>query len=453
MKAILNFFETVGLNSVFGNLAGMGFLRRIRCNTLRYYTLQLLLPTLIFLGEPAFAAPQTVEFWTMSMKPKFIPYFQNLVQKFEQQHPDVQIEWVDFPWDILQLKLITAIAAGTPPALVNINVPWAEEYERDSLIVPVDAMMLHKDRYSTVALEDLTFNGHIYGFPHYSNVNVIAYNTSIFADAGLTRPPISLDEELAWSRQIYARTGKAGYAPTLGKMDSFFLQQGLPIIQNGHAVFNTPQHVALVKKLADTYQAGGLLKDKLFSEDSFPAVIDAYKGGRLGMMVSAATALRRIQVDAKDVYAVTKVASAPMGPTNIADGGWMFHYAVPRGVNPKLYPAIAQFADFLTNDENQLEFAKIAGVMPTTIKALEDPYFMQVEAHAGAVEQAKPIAAASMKYSRSIYVAGLEDYDEMRRVLVKAVEAGMTGKEDIKTALDEAVVIWNKKLAVENKRK
>jgi len=46
-----------------------------------------------------------------------------------------------------------------------------------------------------------------------------------------------------------------------------------------------------------------------------------------------------------------------------------------------------------------------------------------------------------------VYVAGLEDYDEMRRVLVKAVESGMTGKADIQTALDHAAQIWNKKLA------
>jgi len=86
-------------------------------------------------------------------------------------------------------------------------------------------------------------------------------------------------------------------------------------------------------------------------------------------------------------------------------------------------------------------------VMPSTVAALANPYFTQIPDSAGAAEQAEPIAAASMKYSRSIYVAGLEDYDEMRRVLVKAVEAGMTGKEDIKTALDEAVAIWNKKLS------
>ena len=46
-----------------------------------------------------------------------------------------------------------------------------------------------------------------------------------------------------------------------------------------------------------------------------------------------------------------------------------------------------------------------------------------------------------------MYVAGIDDYDELRRYLVKAVEAGVTGKQDIRLALDQAVQQWNRKLA------
>ena len=69
------------------------------------------------------------------------------------------------------------------------------------------------------------------------------------------------------------------------------------------------------------------------------------------------------------------------------------------------------------------------------------------EEHAAALAaKAQAVAARSMNNSRSLYVAGIEDYDELRRFLVKAVEAGVTGKRDIKQALDEAVVIWDRKL-------
>jgi len=165
------------------------------------------------------------------------------------------------------------------------------------------------------------------------------------------------------------------------------------------------------------------------------------------MLSAPPTALKRIDADAKDIYAVTDVAPAPLGPTGTVDGGWLIHFAVPTGVDLKLMPAIAKFARYITNDENQLAFAKLANVFPTTVEAANDANFRKLPANAGASEKAMAIGAESMKRSRTLYVAGIDDYDELRRSLVNAIEAGVTGKQDAKTALDAAVAIWNKKLA------
>jgi putative chitobiose transport system substrate-binding protein len=394
------------------------------------------------------AAVEKIEFWTFSMKPKFTPYFETLVKNYEAGNPGVKVEWVDFPWDIIQTKLVTRIVAGTPPALVNLNVPWADEFARDGLLAPVDALLGDaRPRYLASTLEDLTFNGKTYGFPMYSNVAVIAYNTQIFKAAAIPHAPRDLDEQLLFARQIAARTGKAGLCPALSKIDGLMMQQGLAVISNGKAVFNSPAHVALITKLAVTYKAGGLLKDALFAEDNFPAAIDAYKGGRLGMLLAPPTAVKRIQGDAKDIYAITDVAPAPLGPTGIADGGWLVHFAVPKNVEPRLLPAIGKFALYLTNDANQLAFAKQASVYPAMAQAANDPFFTTVPPGAGAAEKAVSAGAVSMPHSHTLYVAGITDYDELRRYLVKAVEAGVTGKQDVKQALDQAVAIWNKKLA------
>jgi putative chitobiose transport system substrate-binding protein len=396
----------------------------------------------------AHGAENRIEFWTFSMKPKFTPYFESVVRNYEAANPGVKIEWVDFPWDVIQTKLVTRIVAGNPPALVNLNAPWADEYARDGLLTPVDALLgSAKSNYIASTLEDLRFKGKTYGFPMYSNVAVIAYNTVIFKAAGLSRGPASLDEQLAFARQIAARTGKAGLGPALSKIDGLFMQQGLALIANGRAVFNSPQHVALVQKLADTYRAGGLLKDGLFAEDNFPAVVDAYKGGRLGMLLAPPTALRRIEADAKEIYDVTDVAPAPLGPTGIADGGWLIHFAVPKGVSPALLPAVGKFALYLTNDANQLTFARLASVFPTSTRAAADPFFLALSPDAGAAGKAMAAGARSMAHSRTMYVSGVDDYDELRRTLAKAVEAGVTGKQDVKQALDQAVLVWNKKLA------
>jgi putative chitobiose transport system substrate-binding protein len=387
------------------------------------------------------------------MKPKFTPYFETLVKNYEAGNPGVKVEWVDFPWDIIQTKLVTRIVAGTPPALVNLNVPWADEFARDGLLAPVDALLGDaRPRYLASTLEDLTFNGKTYGFPMYSNVAVIAYNTQIFKAAGIPHAPRDLDEQLLFARRIAARTGKAGLCPALSKIDGLMMQQGLAVIKDGKAVFNSPAHIALIAKLAETYRAGGLLKDALFAEDNFPAAIDAYKGGRLGMLLAPPTAVKRIESDAKDIYAITDVAPAPLGPTGIADGGWLVHFAVPKNVDAKLLPAIGKFARYLTNDANQLAFAKQASVYPAMAQAANDPFFTTVPPGAGAAEKAVSAGAVSMPHSHTLYVAGITDYDELRRYLVKAVEAGVTGKQDVKQALDQAVAIWNKKLASQRSR-
>ncbi len=410
-----------------------------------------ILITLMATMTHVWAAPvQKIEFWTFSMKPKFTPWFEAVVTRYEQDNPGVKIEWIDFPWDVIQTKLVTRIVAGTPPALVNLNVPWADEFARDGLLLPVDDLLgAARADYIPSTLDDLRFKGKTYGFPMYSNVAVITFNTEIFRAAGLTRGPDSLDEQLAFARQIATRTGKAGIAPALSKIDGLFMQQGLAVIAGGKAVFNSPGHVALVQKLAATYKVGGLLKEGLFAEDNFPIVIDAYKGGRVGMLLAPPTALRRIESDAKDIYAISDIAPAPLGPTGIVDGGWLVHFAVPKGVSAALLPAVGKFARYLTGDANQLSFARQASVFPATVKAAADPFFLALPAHPGAAEKAVATGARSMAHSHTLYVAGIDDYDELRRSLVKAVEAGVTGKQDVKQALDQAVAIWNKKLATQ----
>lgn len=396
----------------------------------------------------ASAAPAKIEFWTFSMKPKFTPFFNNVVRGYEAAHPGVKVVWVDFPWDVIQTKLVTRIVAGTPPALVNLNVPWADEYARDQLLQPVDALLGDaRASYIPSTLQDLTFKGHVYGFPMYSNVAVVAYNREIFRAAGLTRAPRTFDEQLEYARRIAQRTGKAGICPSLAKVDGLMMQQGLPLIENNRAVFNSPRHVAFLRKLADTYRVGGLLKEGLFLEDNFPSVMNAYEGGRVGMLIAPPTAVKRLQADAPDMYALTEVAPAPLGPTGIADGGWLIHFAVPKGVDARLLPEVGRFARYLTNDANQLAFARQASVFPATVKAANDPFFVSTPPNAGAAERAVAAGAVSMPHSRTMYVAGIEDYDELRRALVKAVEAGVTGKQDIQAALNEAVAIWNRKLA------
>lgn len=401
------------------------------------------------LALPSYAA-QNIALWTLGMKPKFTPYFENLVKQYEAQNKDIKIEWTDYPYEVMQAKLASAIGAGKPPALVNLNVPWAQEYAQHGLLQAVDGLLGDSKVYLPSALEDVRFQGRVYGFPHYNNVNVLAYNQKLFQQAGIKAAPKNLDEILSVAQQIASKTGQAGFAPPLGKIDNYFLQQGLPLIKDGRAAFNSPQHIALLNKFAQAYQAKALLKDGLFAENNFSQVVNAYNTNRLGMMIGASTVIKRIEQEAPAVYAQTEIASAPIGPSGIADGGWLFHFAVPTGVPANALPEIGKFARFLTNDANQLSFAKLAGVFPSTQQAAKE--ISLAPAGKSPADKALSVAAASMPYARTLYVAGVADYQAMQRALVKATEATVTGKMPAAQALAEAAAAWDKQLDKQAKK-
>lgn len=398
----------------------------------------------------AHAEKVRLEFWTDSLKPTFDGYFANVKKTYEAQHPDVEVQWVDVFNDNFETKLNAAIAAGRPPALVNHDVPRLFKYAQKGTLIPLDAALgADKAAYLPNALADLSFGGKLYGLPWYNNINVLVINGELFKKAGLDpkRPIASLDDELRLAKIIKAKTGVPGLLPQLGQIDGIMLGQGLPLIQNGKAVFNSPAHAALIRKLADAYKAGALARDSLFADDNYQASIKLYNSGRLSMMETAPTSAQRTQSDARNIYAATVVQPAPLGPTKIAQGGYLFSWSVSKGLPARTQQEAVKFARFLTGDAQQLAFAKVTGAtFPSTRRALADSYFVKTSAGGGAVESSRIEGAKVALNIRTLVLTGVPNVGDLKKNLVDNVEAAVTGKKDAQKALDDAVAFWNRQL-------
>lgn len=391
-------------------------------------------------------AADKLEFWTMNLAPKFEPFFKDRVAKFNAANKDVEAVWVDMNWDQIQPKLVAAIAAGNPPALVNFNVPWVHEFAAQGNILPVDQYLgSAKGDYLAGALKDVTVKGQVYAFPFYNSVSIVAYNKDIFAKAGIKTAPKSFDELVADGYKIKKATGVAAFAPKLSNFGGMFFYAGLPIVENGKAVFNSPKHVAFVQKFADMYKAGVIPKDAFKIE--FEQEIAAYNSGKIAMMTTAPQALKRTETDAKAVYDKTGVAAFPVGEGKMSFGAWMMDYVIPKGVkNPA---AAAKLGIFLTNDESQLAFSKATETtFPTTKKANLDSYFQT--GGNDPIDQARAVAAKSMEGARTVgpwVFGGLPDEAGMTKKLQDEIQNAVEGRKPVKAALDAAVAAWNEKLA------
>ena len=68
-----------------------------------------------------------IEFWTMQLQPQFTSYFNELISNFEDDNPEINVRWVDVPWEAMESKILTAVSAKTAPDIVNLNPNFASQ--------------------------------------------------------------------------------------------------------------------------------------------------------------------------------------------------------------------------------------------------------------------------------------------------------------------------------------
>ncbi|MEJ2791986.1 sugar ABC transporter substrate-binding protein [Iodobacter sp. LRB] len=401
----------------------------------------------------AHAADTTkVEFWTFNVT-KFAPYWNDAVQRFNKANPELEAVWVDMNWDQIQPKLISAIAAGNPPALVNFNTPWTHEFAQKDLLQPLDALIgKNKAEYQAGALQDLTVNGKIYGYPFYNAASVIAYNKELLAKSGIKSNPKNFAEFVATARTITAKTGVAAFSPKLatksgdGGMIPWFQYMGLPIFANGKAVFNSPKHIKAVETFADMYKKGVLPKDSFRLE--FEQEIAGYSAGKLAMMTTAPTALGKLADSSKVAYEKTAIMAFPQDEGKLVLGSWLMSFVQPKGYkNPE---AAAKLGLFLTNSEQQLGFSKATGTtFPSARKAAESDFFSSGAEGGDPVAVARATVAKSMGAARTLTLpaALMPDATTMSKEFNDEVQAAIEGRKSAKAALDAAAKKWNDRIA------
>ncbi|MCL6554513.1 MAG: extracellular solute-binding protein, partial [Firmicutes bacterium] len=286
--------------------------------------------------------------------------------------------------------------------------------------------------------------GRAYALPWYVTPSVIAYNTAIYRRAGLNpgEPPGTEEEMIRQARAIKDRAGVYGFMPNVDgvRMLHRFQENGLPILSpdGRRAVFNSAEHVRYFTQYVDLFKADYFPEDTL--RRGYLGATERYGAGQLGMLITGPQFLLRVKRENPEVYAQTFVAAYPKGR------GHTLHLATMAVAVPKAsrHPqAAVDFALFVTNDENQLAFARQVVVFPSTRQAAADPFFKR--GGAGPEDVARKVGAADLPYARDLSVV-VPNSGDLFRVFREAVESAFYGKRGPKDALNWAVNQWNARL-------
>jgi len=104
-----------------------------------------------------------------------------------------------------------------------------------------------------------------------------------------------------------------------------------------------------------------------------------------------------------------------------------------------------EFAKFITNGENQLEFCKTTAILPSIVEAAQDEYFTQGADSDDPAEKGKYFAAKQLEYSVDLF-APVEDVSQINKVINEEFQKVLLEDKDPQQALDDAEAQVNRLL-------
>jgi multiple sugar transport system substrate-binding protein len=368
-------------------------------------------------------------FWTdATIKPVMV----QIVEQFEQTHPDVNVELVDLTWADGHDKIAIAFSSGTGPDIVELGSDWIPEFSSTGHLHDITEWVKPvQDDY--LMWEPTRFNGAVYAFPWILGTRVLFANRELLIRAGFDPDytPASWDDLLASSEKInnldddvYAFGSNSAERHRLYKKFLPFLWA------NGGSILSTDGKSCLL----DSPDAVGALEYylKLCNiglTDTQRRLEDVFLEGKIGFVLSGDWLLKRIAREKPDFDFSTHLIPGPEGlesSVSFAGGEYLAINAKSK-YKELAYELIKHICSF----ENELLFCmKNRTANPALKIAAADSTFLTQPHFETFVRQ---MAAGRMPPVHPQWVYIEAEFE-------KAIEAALYGTKSAQAALSDACV-------------
>ncbi len=141
--------------------------------------------------------------------------YQELIDNFEAQNPDIHVEMQLTPWDQYWTKFDAAAGANQAADVFFMNV-WVPKYAEAGVLEPLDSYMERDgfdfSLYTQSIVDTGTYNGVHYTVPKGTDSMAVAVNTTLFEKYGVTVPGSdwTWDDMMAVCRELQGKIAEAG---------------------------------------------------------------------------------------------------------------------------------------------------------------------------------------------------------------------------------------------------
>ena len=307
--------------------------------------------------------------------PAELAAYKAIIKKFEAKYPGATVKLQEVPYDEVKQTVDASLEAQRGPDLFRVSYTDFGFYASQNALVDLSEHLPdgYADAFTPGMWEAVSYEEKPYGIPQHTDVSAIVYNKDLFATAGITTVPDTLENAWSWDEFLDVAR-KVRDAQTDDKKTAFGMnwQQGGAyrwlnwLYAAGGSLYDEGLTAAAVdsdagRKTLDQFKLWfdeGLVPKSTTPKGGF--VDELFPSQTVGM-ISAGDFLLPSFVDTvkKFEYGATFLPQDASAATDL--GG---NAVVATRVSKK--PALAaKFAEFLGDTDNMKTFCEQTGVLPT----------------------------------------------------------------------------------------
>ncbi len=364
--------------------------------------------------------PKVVTFWTLQMG-DFSDYMYKVIRSYEKEHPGVSINWIDVPFSEGEKRTLAAVMSDNPPDLINLNPDFSALLAQKGTLQEINEEDVTE--FSPQIIEALKYNDKLYSIPWYATSAVTIYNKELFNKSGIIRLPKTYKELGAISEKIKTSTGAYAYLPTITENDTMVK------ILNKYGITEPEDYISagpVFEMFKDLYQKDLIPKESITL--TLQEALEQYMAGKIVFFQGGSNFLTMIKENAPSVYEKTDVTEQIKGPVGQNDFSVM-NFVIPLRAKHK--DEALDFCLYLTNEQNQLELAKMTDIIVTNSNALTDEFYND---YSSLESKARSISAKQIE-KITPQLKQRRNQKEINTLVNTAVQSALLNKDSIENIL------------------
>jgi multiple sugar transport system substrate-binding protein len=385
--------------------------------------------------------------------------FQQLVNKFNREHPSIEVEPLYIGQSDRQLpKILAAIVGDAKPDLLWFGPMLTGQLVDLNAIEPLDRWWnrsaVSKD-IDPALLDSMQFENHLWSIPFGTNNIGIFYRPSLFDAVGIKQLPTTWTELKATAKQLTrdtngdGKTDKYGMILPLGQgewtvftwlpfmwgaggeintpkskiVDDNNIKSGEVISNNSPVSIDNPGSVAALQLWRDLVQDGSAI----LSSPERGYELDNFLAGKVAMQLTGPWTLGQLAEMNVTDYAVMPIPAGIRSATSMGGENLFMMKSTPQHQQ-----ATWEFMEYVLSPDFQTEWAIGTGYLPVNLKSRQRSDYREYVSKTPAVQ----VFLDRAKYGRSRPIE--PGYSKISENLGRAIESVLLNKSSPEDALKTA---------------